>query len=507
MASRYIGIELDGTYFTAVKVRQRWKRPCLESFFFCDLPEDMNRLEEWEKVQMSFQEWAGNWLGSTPIMAALPGDDGIPVRMLFPFRKFSKIEQVIKVQIEGHVPLTVDDSVVDFIPIGKKGEEGLEVIAIAAAKKTIRGQLERLAALNIVPTQLTYSPLTSIRTVLSLKPADRNQVLGIVHVGSGYASFSLCEGGVPSFIRTIHIHRPPDAESEMPGRGRTLDQDSLLRDLRFTLRACAQALGREVSIERIILSGGGADLNSLAVLLETGLGIPCQPIAWENGLSAPSGGAPSSKTVARVCCSIGAALLADKPFSKGFDLRREEFALSRGWRGLRRPIAAAVVAALLALGIGLADLSLKVRQAERRLDAAEAQVQAVLREVFPQGSQIISPGPQIASRVQDKTRRLNLLMGNPALGESALDVIARISAAIPPSLKIRLNQLSVDEGGVSLKGATLTFEAVDRVKNLLSEKAGFAKPEVKQARLQSDRKGVEFFIHIPMDGKRIVSQK
>ena len=93
-------------------------------------------------------------------------------------------------------------------------------------------------------------------------------------------------------------------------------------------------------------------------------------------------------------------------------------------------------------------------------------------------------------------------MGNPAMGESALALISLISAAVPASLKLRLSQLSVDEGGISLKGVTLTFEAVDRIKILLSQKGGFEKPEVKQARLLTNRRGVEFFLHIPVSDKR-----
>ncbi len=496
-----IGVELEGRSLTAAKIRQGWKRTVLEDLFFAELPESGEEPEKWEEVRASFQDWAGDG-GDTPIVASLPGDEAIPVRIRFPFRKHAKIEQVLKAEIEGHVPLTVDGSVVDFIPAGEKGGEGIDVIAVAADKKTLDRQLESLAALDVVPEFVTYSPMAVLRTVLALAPSDEQGVLGVIHLGAAYVSFSLFEGGYLSFIRTFRIDRDLDSGGNGGNSVAQLDRDALLRDMRFTLRACSQSLGRENPVGRLVLSGGGTGLDSLAAQLEAGLGVACRPLEWGDGLHAAGGGVPSPKSLARGACALGAALIQNKPFGKAFDLRREEFARPQGWRELRRPIAAAVAAAALALGIGVADLSLKVRNAERRLETARSNVQIVMSEVFPSANGLISPGSQITTRLRQKARRLDALLGNPAMGESALALIARISAAVPASLKLRLNQLSVDEGGISLKGVTMTFEAVDRIKVLLNQKGGFEKPEVKQARLLTNRRGVEFFLHIPISDKR-----
>lgn len=501
MSVSLIGIELEGRFLKAAKIRQGWRRSVLEDFFFADVPESGEEPEKWEKIRTDFHEWAGN-VDASRVVATLPGDEAIPVRLRFPFGRYSKIEQVLKSEIENHVPLSVDGSVADFIPTeGKKGE-GIDVIAVAAAKKTLSRQLEILATLDIVPDIVVYSPLAILRTVLTLAPSNGKGVLGVVHLGANYVSFSLCEAGQPTFIRTFRINRELDASGEGAGSGASLDITSLLRDLQFTLRACSQSLGRENPIGNLILSGDGVDLKMLAGQLEAGLGVSFRPVEWGEGIHAPTGGIPSPKNLWRGSCALGAALLHAGPFQKVLDLRREEFAPPQGWRELRRPIAVATIAAAIALGIGVADLSLKVRHAERRLKAAESSVQKVLGKVFPGGNLIVSPGPQITTRLRDRTRRLDVLVGNPALGQSALSLIARISAAVPSSVKLRLNQLSVDEGGITLKGVTRTFEAVDRVKVLLSQKGGFEKPEVKQARLLANRKGVEFFLFIPMSDKR-----
>ncbi len=502
MTGKLIGVEMEGQSLVAVKARKGWKRSFVEGFYFADLPADPEDSEMWEEARASFRKWAGDWLESTPIVASLPGDEAIPVRLQFPFRQFSKIVQVLKAEIEGHVPLTVDDSVVDFIPVDGKGGEGLEVIAVAAAKKTLGRQLESLAALDIVPTFVTYSPIAVFRAILALTPSLKDHVFGIIHLGAKYVSFSLCESGRLSFIRTFRINGGLDFAENGGDSESSLNRESLLQDLRFTLRACSPFLDQENPIDQLVLSGGKADLGSLAAQVESELGISCRPVDWGDGLHAPGGDIPSPENLARSTCALGGALSHPKPFEKAFDLRREEFSRPQGWRELRRPIIAAAAAAALALGIGIADLSIKVRHAERRLQTAQSNVETVLREVFPSGERVVSPAPQITSRLRKKARRLKILMGNPAMGESALALVARISAAVPSSLKMRLNQLAIDEGGISLKGVTLNFEAVDRIKNLLSQKGGFEKPEVKQARLLSNKRGVEFFLHIPMNEKR-----
>ena len=183
---------------------------------------------------------------------------------------------------------------------------------------------------------VTYSPMAVLRTVLALVPSDEGGALGVIHLGAAYVSFSLFEGGHLSFIRTFRIDRDLDSGGNGGSSVAQLDRDALLRDMRFTLRACSQSLGRENPVVRLVLSGGGTGLDSLAAQLEAGLGVACRPLEWGDGLHAAGGGVPSPKNLARGACALGAALIQNKPFGKAFDLRRDSLSVSICELWLRR---------------------------------------------------------------------------------------------------------------------------------------------------------------------------
>jgi hypothetical protein len=179
------------------------------------------------------------------------------------------------------------------------------------------------------------------------------------------------------------------------------------------------------------------------------------------------------------------------------DFLREEFARRAGWSELKRPAAACLAAALLAAGAMTADLALKVRQEEERLERVQQQVRAAWLEVFPGGTNVTDPQRQITARVQEQARRRLALSGSFNARGGPLGLLEAMSRALTPSIQVRLSRLRVDDAALSFEGETDTFEAVNRIASSLAREPGFERIEVRQARLAEGGRRVNFSARLP----------
>src|SRR5579885_832462 len=87
--------------------------------------------------------------------------------------------------------------------------------------------------------------------------------------------------------------------------------------------------------------------------------------------------------------------------------------------------------------------------------------------------------------------RLRLLGGNLA-GGSPLDILLDLSRAIPASVSIRADSVSIDDTGVKLEGSADSFATVDLIKRALERSGNFSSIEVEHAGTGSDPGRVEF---------------
>lgn len=499
MFRRVVGVELSGSSLHAVAVRWGWKHPILDGVLCLDLPDEEGNEDAWRGAREALRGWQAARGRPAMTVASLPGTEGFPANLRFPFRRISQIRKVIKPEMEGEIPLPIEETVVDFFPAPRPDAEGLDVFAVAVPKAALVRHLSLLERLGISPGRMHYSPLAELGAALKLMPEHAERVLGIVHVDPGYVSFLVAKDGMPVRLRAFRRRFP-----SKPGSGgkegderkeRGSEVDSIVRELQITLRSWQASLENGFEIGHLALTGKAASAG-LTHIIEDALEIPCRPLTWGAWASLVSDQPLPPQTMARVSAALGASLGALNPIQKSFDLRREEFAPREGWGELKRPLFAATAAVLATGGIALGDLTLKVRRAERRLFAVENQVRSLFDEVFPEGKRIVDPQSQLAARVQEQSNRIALLVGSVSNGGGPLDVIAKIHRAIPASLRVRLNRLEVDDLGVLLEGETVSFEGVERIKSGLGGEAGFERLEVRQARLLEGRQGVHFLMRV-----------
>jgi len=507
--TRIVSVELEGCYLRAAKIRKGWRHLFLESAYFAVLPEDVDDREAWEGARDDYHSWS--FAGGNPglVIASLPGHEAFSSHLRFPFRRFSKIEQVIKSEMENSMPLTADESVADFILSGRKEGNSTEILAVGAPKKILSNHLDRLTKLGIEPSRIDYSPLSVIKAILAFLPAYRGIVFGVLHIGAHSISFSLCDERGPIYIRTFR------GDDEDKSQMETIEEKDvpqlliseinipfLLREMKRTMRSCSAYLKNEQKIAHIILTGEG-HLSEMANAVESELQIHCQELSPGKRSRVKLKDPFHSGQVGRVGGAIGAAINGKKFFGKDFTLRREEFMRKESWRNMRQPILAACVSVCIALFLGYADLTIKVQKEDLRLNAVQGRVRTILREIFPKERNMSDPVRRLYAQIQSQTGRLNELLGKSRGEKSVLKIFSLVNSSIPASIQLRLNELVIDNQTVSLRGETLTYEAVNKTKTILAKNSGLGIPVVRRLKRASGKRGVEFSLQLSLNEKAV----
>lgn len=139
-------------------------------------------------------------------------------RLQLPFSDTTKVEQVLKYEVEGLLPQwNIDDVVVDFQKLSEE-EDACELL-ISAVPKTELGSLLSIcerAGIEPLDAELETTALVNAASGAEIFSEDSAQLL--VHVGDYSTSVVVVEGGQIREMRVIHIGAlnpvPKDKESE-----------------------------------------------------------------------------------------------------------------------------------------------------------------------------------------------------------------------------------------------------------------------------------------------------
>jgi Tfp pilus assembly PilM family ATPase len=183
-----------------------------------------------------------------------------------PFADKSKIEEVIKFEVESQLPQwNVDDVVVDFM-VMESTEGASELLVTAVPKSDLRTVLSicEKAGLEPLEVELETTAMVNAAMTANICTVDNAQVL--VHIGETSTSVVVMDGGKVREMRAIHIgalsHEFPAAvepeaapEGEPPAPApvdMTQDPIEIQRRLEQAIKRIRRELGRTVSAARTV---------------------------------------------------------------------------------------------------------------------------------------------------------------------------------------------------------------------------------------------------------------
>ncbi|MCE5190181.1 MAG: pilus assembly protein PilM [Actinomycetia bacterium] len=242
------------------------------------------------------------------------------VRLIdLPFMEHTELAGAIQYQAQDYIPMAIEESILDFQIIGDymtpSDEHMMEVLLVAAHRDMIGSAVAAVEGAGLRLSQIDVSSFAIVRALMgSSEMSDLDEsgfATGIVHISSGITNIAVVEKGVPRFNRIsslagnqftqaianvlnltfdeaerlkISIGLPDiDAGASQPSFDvdpavASVVQESLEREVNKFIAEVRRSLDYYLTqtsqvrtIQRILLTGSGAQLRNLTGYLEKGL--------------------------------------------------------------------------------------------------------------------------------------------------------------------------------------------------------------------------------------------
>lgn len=301
-----VGVDIGTTSIKVCQLKQSRKGLELQKFGFEPLASQvvvdgqvMDANVVTELLQKIFKEQK---IRQRDVAVSVSGQAAIIRKISVPLMTDAELDEQIQWEAEQHIPFDIKDVQVDHQVLNRNPDEGqMEVLLVAAKRDQIEdyAQLVRAAKLRPIVCDIdAFSVQNLFEATRGLAP---DQTFALVNVGATLSSLNVISGGVSAFSREIanggnsvseEIQRTmgipyEQAEAYKCGDGQdgiVPDQvvqivegscDSIAAEIQRSLDFFMATSG-DVTISRLYLTGGCANLPPLAQCVESRSRIPVE---------------------------------------------------------------------------------------------------------------------------------------------------------------------------------------------------------------------------------------
>lgn len=319
--SSLVGVDIGSASIRAVEVRSPDKRPSIVKYAEVPLPEGSVRrgeVLEIATVATALKRlWANGKFSTKEVVLGMGGPRVLSRDVSVPRASLAEIRESLPFHVQDLLPVPVNEALLDFYPISEGvGETGPVVngLLVAAIKEAVTANVAAVTRAGLRPVGVDLIPFALVRGLVP--PSGARGLVAIVSVGANTTNVVLVQDGVPQFVRIIpsggdDITRALVQRLQLsPGQAETakrelgLTQSPLRPEHRPAAEVIFEVAGEQVNairntlsyylnskpgaaIERIVLSGGGAQLQGLSRALADLSGIPVVPAEPVGGASLP----------------------------------------------------------------------------------------------------------------------------------------------------------------------------------------------------------------------------
>src|SRR5919108_4078799 len=152
MMKSVVGIDLGSTALKVVELRGTWRGFEVVKAAERRIPTDGAAACPPAEVAQALTELlSAHAIKPSHVVSAIPDQATFVRNLQLPFRDARKIREVLKFELEPHIPCPVEDVVVDFAKIRETDAGACEVLAVAAPKAAVDDHLHILERAGLVP--------------------------------------------------------------------------------------------------------------------------------------------------------------------------------------------------------------------------------------------------------------------------------------------------------------------------------------------------------------------
>jgi type IV pilus assembly protein PilM len=445
-------------------------------------------------------------LSSHMAYTALPGQSTSHRVIELPFADFKKVDQTIEFEMEGYVPLPLEELLIDyeFLATSKAGSTVL--VSYAKASDFIKF-LNAMTSADVDPRFVGSEPV-ELANIMKLGVMQPEGAYAIIDLGHEKSNVLIFVGEKLQFARTIMVGGKdltraiaeslniPQAEAErmkievgqigpvVEGADQTTRNvadamkgplDDILLQLRQTFMAFQES--KQEVVQALALCGGTSRLPGIDQYLSSKLR---KNVSFLDCLDFPFNQLADSAWCRPIAASALALAYRGVIGSgiRDIQFRRGEFA----FKGEVKEYVGFVKQAGILLGVvlfcALGSFIVSYSTLKGRVKTATAQVTSLAAQALPDlpKKSLIKPDSILSTlagkitEAQDKKKKIE---DETAL--SVLDVLREFSATLPPrdALQLDVSDFTMASRKIRLQGQVTSFEAVDQIKEALSKSKMF----------------------------------
>jgi len=494
MPQKVLALEWDRHELRAAVLETSFRDYRVVGFFREPIPEGDGTLADGLRALVEKHQLQG-----ATVLSSLPGDLVALRSLTLPFRDRKRLDQTVPFELEAQVPFGLDEVVTDY-QIVHADKVGSSLLAALVQRKDLEEHLNLLSEVGLDPKVVDYAPLASLNVLNLLGPADRPDSFIFLVADGEFTTLGLFRDKHLVGLRTIALPppaKPIDTGATASTNGHPPDEEAraaaLVVQIRWTLMAMNGG-AFDASLPCLV-TGGGVNAARLVQHLETGLGLTVRRLDQK-----PLKGVPANlkNDLGDFMTPFGLALReVAGGEAVGVNFRRGEYAYQRGQDELQSALWRTGAIAAAAVALLFSSMYMEYDRLARRAALLDAQVRYVFTQTVGEGQRIVDPKTQLQAEIDAKRRELQIL-GNimPMGGITAVDALRTISATIPDSVKLDVDEFVMDTDGIRAKAKADSFEAANTVKQQIEKTNYFAEVEVKDIKTAADGNSVDFRIVI-----------
>jgi general secretion pathway protein L len=516
MIKSAIGVDLGSHTLKVVELRSTWKGYEVVKAAERRLPTENGILCPPEQVAQALTELlSAHAIKPAHVVSAIPAHATFVRNLVLPFRDARRVREVLKFELEPHIPYPVEDVIVDFAKIRDTETGGSEVVATAVPTTTMAEHLRIFELAGLMPEMVDWEIFGELNAYLAWRSSPDPGPVALVNLGASKTTVKIIKDGRIQFSRSIirggnalteyirqrlnltfaqaEALKVSDRSRDHVGLADPIESflGLLAKEIDHTLMAYNTRAG-EPPVQEIVLLGGGAGLPEALPYFENHYGIPTILFDVNQQLFPPSPLVLQPQAGLVMPVSFGLAMRQLSRRALGMDFCREEFALRKSYDEIRGHLLTIGGMVALLVGLSLFNLYYHLHAKEIQYDVLQRQVEAIFRETFPDVRRVSNETGQAREKLRELQANLKGVGSLSGPQGSALEMLRELAIHTPQGLQVKITDLSINTEGISISGETQSFDGVDSLKKAFGSSPYFDEINVSQARAGTGGKGVEF---------------
>jgi type IV pilus assembly protein PilM len=521
MPKSVIGVDVGSTAIKVVEVRGGWRGFDIVKAVERRLPLDNGQPCASEQVAQALRELlSAHAIRPLQVVSAIPAHTTFVRNLPLPFRDPRKIRDVLKFELEPHIPSAVEDVIVDFCKIRDTEAGGCEVLAVAVPKAVMAEHLRVLELAGLSPEIVDWEIFGELNGYLAWRRHPNAVPVALINLGASKTTIAIVQEGRLQFARSVA--RGGNLLTESIRQRATLttaqaealklserDRDraqiaepieafltQLAKEIEHTLLAYSARAEGQAEIQEFVLLGGGAALPEALAFFSEHHGVATTTFDADHRLFPPAPMALQPHAGLVMPVALGLATRLVRRQAPGLNFRQEEFALRKSYDEIRGQALSLGGAVALLVGLALFDLYYHLHHKEMHYAQLQEQVGALFRETFPEARRVTNEVAQARERLREIETNLRGVSTLSGPQGSALEMLRELSVRLPQNLEVKITDLTISTEGIGISGETQSFDGVDNLKTAFAASPYFDEVKVSQAR--AGTKGVEFKLAITL---------